>query len=331
MGSVRAGLVRSRGLMFALLPALLAAPVLAQAQAFPSRPITVVVPYLPGGTNDIIVRTLTPKLTEALGQAVVIENRPGAGGNLGAAYVAKAKPDGHTLMIASVGVFAINKWMAKESGFDPDKDLVPVVNTGSVPNMLLVHPSVPVSSVKDLVALAKAKPNTINFASMGSGSTGHLCGEMFKMAVQVQATHIAYKGSAPALQDLLAGTVQMMFDNLPTALPRAKNGQLKGLAVTSAKRNSLAPEIPTMEEAGVPGYEATAWFGVAAPAGTPKAVVDRLNMEFVKALRDPQNAQKLEALGLAMATDSPEGFAAFIAAESQKWRKVVVASGAKAD
>ncbi len=331
MGSVRAGLVRSRGLMFALLPALLAAPVLAQAQAFPSRPITVVVPYLPGGTNDIIVRTLTPKLTEALGQAVVIENRPGAGGNLGAAYVAKAKPDGHTLMIASVGVFAINKWMAKESGFDPDKDLVPVVNTGSVPNMLLVHPSVPVSSVKDLVALAKAKPNTINFASMGSGSTGHLCGEMFKMAVQVQATHIAYKGSAPALQDLLAGTVQMMFDNLPTALPRAKNGQLKGLAVTSAKRNSLAPEIPTMEEAGVPGYEATAWFGVAAPAGTPKAVVDRLNMEFVKALRDPQNAQKLEALGLAMATDSPEGFAAFIAAESQKWRKVVVASGARAD
>ena len=331
MGSVRAGFVRSRGLMFALLPALLAAPVLAQAQAFPSRPITVVVPYLPGGTNDIIVRTLTPKLTEALGQAVVIENRPGAGGNLGAAYVAKAKPDGHTLMIASVGVFAINKWMAKESGFDPDKDLVPVVNTGSVPNMLLVHPSVPVSSVKDLVALAKAKPNTINFASMGSGSTGHLCGEMFKMAVQVQATHIAYKGSAPALQDLLAGTVQMMFDNLPTALPRAKNGQLKGLAVTSAKRNSLAPEIPTMEEAGVPGYEATAWFGVAAPAGTPKAVVDRLNMEFVKALRDPQNAQKLEALGLAMATDSPEGFAAFIAAESQKWRKVVVASGARAD
>ena len=331
MGSVRAGFVRSRGLMFALLPALLAAPVLAQAQAFPSRPITVVVPYLPGGTNDIIVRTLTPKLTEALGQAVVIENRPGAGGNLGAAYVAKAKPDGHTLVIASVGVFAINKWMAKESGFDPDKDLVPVVNTGSVPNMLLVHPSVPVSSVKDLVALAKAKPNTINFASMGSGSTGHLCGEMFKMAVQVQATHIAYKGSAPALQDLLAGTVQMMFDNLPTALPRAKNGQLKGLAVTSAKRNSLAPEIPTMEEAGVPGYEATAWFGVAAPAGTPKAVVDRLNMEFVKALRDPQNAQKLEALGLAMATDSPEGFAAFIAAESQKWRKVVVASGARAD
>ena len=331
MGSVRAGFVRSRGLMFALLPALLAAPVLAQAQAFPSRPITVVVPYLPGGTNDIIVRTLTPKLTETLGQAVVIENRPGAGGNLGAAYVAKAKPDGHTLVIASVGVFAINKWMAKESGFDPDKDLVPVVNTGSVPNMLLVHPSVPVSSVKDLVALAKAKPNTINFASMGSGSTGHLCGEMFKMAVQVQATHIAYKGSAPALQDLLAGTVQMMFDNLPTALPRAKNGQLKGLAVTSAKRNSLAPEIPTMEEAGVPGYEATAWFGVAAPAGTPKAVVDRLNMEFVKALRDPQNAQKLEALGLAMATDSPEGFAAFIAAESQKWRKVVIASGAKAD
>lgn len=326
MGLIRAGLFRA-----ALLPALLAAPILAQAQAFPSRPITIVVPYLPGGTNDIIVRTLTPKLTEGLGQPVVIENKPGAGGNLGGAYVAKAKPDGHTLLIASVGVFAINKWMTKDSGFDPDKDVVPVVNTGSVPNMLLVHPSVPVSNVKDLVALAKAKPNAINFASMGSGSTGHLCGEMFKMAVQVQATHVAYKGSAPALQDLLAGTVQMMFDNLPTALPRAKSGQLKGLAVTSAKRNALAPEIPTMEEAGVPGYEATAWFGVAAPAGTPKPVVDRLNTEFVKALRDPQNAQKLEALGLAIAADSPEGFAAFIAAESQKWRKVVIASGAKAD
>ena len=314
-----------------LLPAVLAVPGFAHAQAFPSRPITVVVPYLPGGTNDIIVRTLTPKLTEAFGQPVVIESKPGAGGNLGAAYVAKAKPDGHTLLIASVGVFAINKWMTKDAGFDPDKDVVPVVNTGSVPNMLLVHPSVPVSSVKELVALARAKPNTINFASMGSGSTGHLCGEMFKMAVQVQATHVAYKGSAPALQDLLAGTVQMMFDNLPTALPRARNGQLKGLAVTSAKRNSLAPDIPTMDEAGVPGYEATAWFGVAAPAGTPKAVVDRLNAEFVKALRDPQNTQKLESLGLAIAADSPEGFTAFIAAESQKWRKVVVASGAKAD
>jgi tripartite-type tricarboxylate transporter receptor subunit TctC len=315
----------------ALLPAVLAAPGLAHAQAFPSRPITVVVPYLPGGTNDIIMRTLTPKLTEAFGQPVVIESKPGAGGNLGAAYVAKAKPDGHTLLIASVGVFAINKWMTKDSGFDPDKDVVPVVNTGSVPNMLLVHPSVPVSSVKELVALAKEKPNAINFASMGSGSTGHLCGEMFKMAVSVQATHVAYKGSAPALQDLLAGTVQMMFDNLPTALPRARNGQLKGLAVTSAKRNSLAPDIPTMDEAGVPGYEATAWFGVAAPAGTPKPVVDRLNAEFVKVLRDPQNAQKLEALGLAIAADSPEGFAAYIAAESQKWRKVVIASGAKAD
>jgi tripartite-type tricarboxylate transporter receptor subunit TctC len=216
-------------------------------------------------------------------------------------------------------------------GFDAEKDIVPVANMGSVPNMLLVHPSVPVSNLKELVALAKAKPNSINFASMGTGTTGHLCGEMFKMAVGIQATHVPYKGSAPALRDLLAGTVQMMFDNLPTALPRAKSGQLKGLAVTSLKRNALAPDVPTMDEAGVPGYEATAWFGVVAPAGTPKPAIDRLNAEFVKALRDPQNAQRLESQGLAISGDTPEQFGAYIAAESQKWRKVVVASGAKAD
>jgi tripartite-type tricarboxylate transporter receptor subunit TctC len=310
---------------------LCAMPVLAQAQTFPSRQITIVVPYQPGGTNDIIARTLAPKLTEALGQTVIVENKPGAGGNLGAALVAKSKPDGHTLLMAPVSVLAINKWIYKDLGFDADKEIVPIVNTGSVPNMLLVHPSVPVSNLKDLIALAKAKPNAINFASMGTGTTGHLCGEMFKIAINAQATHVPYKGSAPALQDLLAGTVQMMFDNLPTALPRAKNGQLKGLAVTSLKRSPLAPEIPTMDEAGVPGYEATAWFGVVGPAGIPKPIIDRLNAEFVKALRDPQNAQKLEAQGLAIIADTPEHFAGYVASESQKWRKVVVASGAKAD
>ncbi len=308
-----------------------ALPCLAQAQAFPSRQITIVVPYQPGGTNDIIARTLTPKMSESLGQPVVVENKPGAGGNLGAAMVAKSKPDGHTLLMAPVGVLAINKWIYKDLGFDADKEIQTIVNTGSVPNMLLVNNTVPVASVKDLVALAKAKPNAINYASMGTGTTGHLCGEMFKMAVNVQATHVPYKGSAPALQDLLAGQVQIMFDNLPTALPRAKNGQLKGLAVTSLKRSPLAPEIPTMDEAGVPGYEATAWFGVVGPAGMPKPVVDRLNAEFVKALRDPQNTQKLEAQGLTIIADTPEHFASFAAAESQKWRKVVTASGAKAD
>src|SRR4051812_26935865 len=310
---------------------LLALPCLAQAQAFPSRQITIIVPYQPGGTNDIIARTLTPKMSELLGQPVVVENKPGAGGNLGAALVAKSRPDGHTLLMAPVGVLAINKWIYKDMGFDADKEIVPIINTGSVPNMLLVNNSVPVSSVKDLIALAKARPDAINFASMGTGTTGHLCGEMFKMAVNVQATHVPYKGSAPALQDLLAGQVQIMFDNLPTALPRAKNGQLKGLAVTSLKRSPLAPEIPTMDEAGVPGYEATAWFGVVGPAGMPKPVVDRLNAEFVKALRDPQNAAKLESQGLAIIADTPEHFASYVAAESQKWRKVVVASGAKAD
>jgi tripartite-type tricarboxylate transporter receptor subunit TctC len=310
---------------------LVALPTLAQAQVFPTRQITIVVPYQPGGTNDIIARTIAPKLTEAFGQPVVVENKPGAGGNLGAGQVAAAKPDGHTLLMAPVSVLTINKWLYKSLPFDSDKDLTPITNTGSVPNMLVVHPSVPVSSVKDLVALAKAKPDAINFASMGTGTTGHLCGEMLKMAVGVNVTHVPYKGSAPAIQDLLAGQVQIMFDNLPTALPRVKAGQLKGLAVTSIKRNPLAPDVPTMDEAGVPGYEATAWFGVVGPAGIPKPIVSRLNTEFVKALRDAQNAQRLESLGVAIIADTPEHFASYIAAESQKWRKVVAASGAKAD
>jgi len=308
-----------------------AMPCLAQAQAFPSRQVTIVVPYAPGGTNDIIARTIAPKLTEAFGQPVVVENKPGAGGNLGAAQVASAKPDGHTLLMAPVSVLTINKWLYKSLPFDSDKDLTPITNTGSVPNMLVVHPSVPVASVKDLIALAKAKHDAINFASMGTGTTGHLCGEMLKMAMDIRVTHVPYKGSAPAIQDLLAGQVQIMFDNLPTALPRVKSGQLKGLAVTSIKRSPLAPEVPTMDEAGVPGYEATAWFGVVGPAGIPRSVVSRLNTEFVKALRDPQNSQRLESLGVSIIADTPEQFTSYIASESQKWRKVVVASGARAD
>ncbi len=318
-------------LRFLAVALLAAVPCFAQAQAFPSRQVTIVVPYQPGGTNDIIARTLAPKLTEALGQTVVVENKPGAGGNLGAGLVAAAKPDGHTLLMAPVSVLTINKWLYKNLPFDSDKDLTPITNTGSVPNMLVVHPSVPASNVKELIALARAKPNAINFASMGTGTTGHLCGEMLKMAMDVKVTHVPYKGSAPAIQDLLAGQVQIMFDNLPTALPRVKAGQLKGLAVTSLKRNPLAPDVPTMDEAGVPGYEATAWFGVVGPAGIPKPVVSRLNAEFVKALRDPQNSQRLESLGVAIIADTPEQFTSYIASESQKWRKVVVASGAKAD
>ncbi len=323
--------VRAKRFVRAAAALLCALPCIAQAQAFPSRQVTIVVPYQPGGTNDIIARTIAPKLSESLGQPVVVENKPGAGGNLGASMVATARPDGHTLLMAPVSVLTINKWLYKNLAFDSDKDLAPVVNAASVPNMLVVNPSVPVSSVKDLIALAKSRPNALNFATMGTGTTGHLCGEMFKMAEGIQVTHVPYKGSAPAIQDLLGGTVQIMFDNLPTALPRVKSGQLKGLAVTSLKRNPLAPEIPTMDEAGVPGFEATAWFGVVAPAGVPKAVIDRLNADFVKALRDPQNAQRLESMGLTLIADSPEHFAAYIASESQKWRKVVVASGARAD
>ena len=239
-----------------------------QAQ-FPSRPITIVVPYAPGGTNDIMARAVAGKMQESVGQSVVVENRPGAGGNIGAAYVAKSAPDGHTILTASVGVYSINQWMQKLP-YDPEKDFAPITNGGSVPNMLIVHPSVPVKDVKELIAFAKARPGKVAFASMGSGTTGHLSGELFKQLANADILHVPYKGSAPALQDLLGGQVQLMFDNMPTAIKLAQSGKVKGLALTSLQPHPLAPGVPTLDQAGLKGFDVTAWFGFAAPAGTPK-------------------------------------------------------------
>ena len=303
----------------------------AMAQSFPSRQISIFVPFLPVGTNDIIARLVGAKMSESIGHPVVVDNKPGATGNVGANFVAKSAPDGYTILALSVGVLSINKWIYSNMQFDPDKDLAPITNAGSVPNMLLVHPSVPAGSVKELIAFAKAKPGALNFASQGTGSTGHLCGEMLNILAEVKTTHVPYKGSAPALNDLLGGQVQMMFDNLPTALPHMKSGKLRGLAVTSRTRHPLAPEVPTLEEAGLPGFEATAWFGFVAPGGTPRPILERLNAEIVKALRNPAVAERLTAAGVNIIANSIDEFAAFAAAESSKWRKVVQASGAKAD
>lgn len=303
----------------------------AQAQNFPSRQVTIIVPYAPGGTNDILARAVAGKMSASVGQPVVVENRPGAGGNVGAAFVAKSEPDGYTLLTASVGVYSINKWMQKDLPYDPEKDFAPITNGGSVPNMLIVHPSVPADNVRDLIAFAKANPGKVNFASMGSGTTGHLSGEMFKQRTGLDIVHVPYKGSAPALKDLLGGQVQIMFDNMPTAIKLAESGKVKGLALTSLKPSALAPNVPTLDAAGLKGFDVTAWFGFVAPAGTPRPAIQRLNMEMVKALRDPVIAENLTRLGVTIIADTPEQFAAYMAAETKKWKQVVERSGVKLD
>lgn len=299
------------------------------AQNFPSKAITFVVPYAPGGTNDIIARAVAATMTTSVGQPVVVENKPGASGGIGAGFVARAAPDGYTVLTAPVSLLAINKWVYKNLPYDPDRDFVPITNAGSVPNMLIVHPSVPAGNVAELITYAKANPGKINFASMGTGTTGHLSGELFKLMANVNMVHVPYKGSAPALADLLGGQVQIMFDNMPTAIKLAQSGKVKGLALTSLKENMLAPGVPTLDEAGLKGFSVTAWFGFVAPKGTPQPVVEKLNDEIVRALRDPKVSENLSRLGVTIIADEPNAFAAYMAAESNKWREVVEKSGAR--
>ena len=310
--------------------ALAAAP-MAGAQAYPAKPIRIVVPFPPGGATDILARAVAQKLTDAWGQAVVVDNRPGAGGNIGSEIVAKAAPDGYTLEMGTVGTHAINASLYAKMPYDHVKDFAPVILVAGVPNVLVVNPSLPVSSVQELIAYAKANPGKLNFAWSGSGTSIHLAGELFKVMAGVQMTHIPYKGSAPALQDLIGGQVQLMFDNLPPSLPHIKAGKLRALAVTSATRSSALPDTPTIAESGLPGFEASSWFGVLAPAGTPPAIIARLNAEIGAWLASAEAKEKMLALGANIGGGSPEDFARHIAAETAKWQKVVKASGAKVD
>lgn len=303
----------------------------ASAESYPTRLITLVVPYAAGGTNDIIARAVANKLSSSLGKPVIVENRSGAGGNVGSSSVAKAAPDGYTLLTAPIGILAINKWLYKNLGYDPEKEFAPITLAGSVPNVLLANPSVPARDIKELIAYAKANPNKITFASMGTGTTGHLNGEMLKILANVDIQHVPYRGSAPALQDLLGGHVNIMFDNLPTALPLVKAGQLKAFAVTSAARSESLPDVPTLSEAGVAGFEATAWFGFVAPAGTPAEILDLLNSEMVKALKDPEVAEKLKAQGISISANTRAEFTAVIARESKRWKEVVDRAGVKVE
>ncbi len=317
-----------RGLLGSLL-ALAAAG--ASAQAYPAKPIRLVVPFPAGGATDLLARNVGQKLTEAWGQQVIVDNRPGVGGNIGAELVAKAAPDGYTLEMGAVGTPAINASL-RAKPYGQVKDFVPVILVAGMPNVLVVHPSVPVNSVAELIAYAKANPGKLNSASSSnSASSIDLPGELFEAMAGVRIAHVPYRGGAPAMQDLRGGQVQLMFDRLPSALPLIKAGKLKALAVTSATRAPALPEVPTMAEAGLPGFDASSWFGVLAPAGTPRAVVVKLNAEIGEWLASPDAKEKLAAIGANAAGGTPEDFAELIRTETAKWAKVVKESGAKFD
>ncbi len=306
-------------------------PALAAAQAFPSKPLKIIVPYSPGGTTDLLARLVGQKLSERFGQPVIVDNKPGANGMIGSDFVAKSPPDGYTLGIASPGSHAANAALYKTMTYDIVKDFTPVTLAVSAPMLLVVHPSLNVNSVKELVAAAKAKPGEISYASGGSGSSQHLAMEQFKMMAGIDMTHVPYKGSAAAYPDLLGGTVKTQIDVLPTALPPSKAGRLKMLATGSAKRLALLPDVPTIAESGVAGYEANAWYGFVAPPNLPKAVLDRLHAEIVRALREPDVVEKLTTAGVIVVASTPQEFAAHIKTEIEKSAKIVKAANIKPD
>ena len=315
---------------FAAALAIVAASVAFGQAAYPTKPVRIVVPFPAGGTTDIIARATAQKLSEAWGQQVIVDNRPGAAGNIGAELVAKSAPDGYTLLMGTVGTHAINSSLYAKMPYDHVKDFAPVILVAGVPNVLVVNPEVPVKTVPELIAYVKANPGKLNFASSGSGTSIHLSGELFKTMTGVQMTHVPYKGSAPALTDLIGGQVQLMFDNLPSSLAFIKAGKLRALAVTSTTRAGALPDVPTVADF-VPGFEASSWFGLLAPAGTPPAVIAKINGEVAKWLATPEAREKLTAQGANTAGGTPEDFAKHIQAETAKWAKVVKESGAKVD
>lgn len=302
----------------------------ALAQAWPSKPIRYIVPFPPAGATDILARIVADKISPTLGQPVVVENRPGAAGNVGTEMVVKAPADGYTILQATVAQ-SISETLYTNLAFSFGQDLAPVALIARVPNVMIVHPSVPANTVQEFIALAKSKPGQINFASSGSGTSIHMSAELFKMLTGVNMVHIPYRGSGPALADLLGGQVSVMFDNLTSSIGHIRSGKLRALAITTATRYPALPDLPTMQEAGVAGYEASAWFGIVAPKATPKEIVNRLNSEVNKALALPDVKEKLLQQGAIAAPGSPEQFGAFIQSEIAKWARVVKASGAKVD
>jgi tripartite-type tricarboxylate transporter receptor subunit TctC len=301
------------------------------AQAYPTKPIRFIVPFPPGGSADILARAIGQKAGEGLAQPLVVDNRPGAGTAIGAEALAKSPPDGYSIMIGTVSSHAINPALNPKLPYDPLRDFTPISLVATIPFAMIVHPSVPAKSVQEFVALARAKPGSLNYSSAGNGTSNHLAGELLKSMAGIDIVHIPYKGSAPALNDLLAGQVSLMFDLVLTAAPHIKSGAVRGLAVTSAKRSSALPDLPTVAESGVPGYEVSAWFGIFAPAGVSQPVVQRLNAEFIKALEQPDLRQRLASQGAEPLSSTPSEFSAYLRSEIDKWAKVVKASGMKVD
>jgi len=301
------------------------------AQAFPSKPVKLVIPFPPGGSLDAVGRAIADKLTQMWGQSVVVDNKPGAGGNIGADFVAKSAPDGYTVVMGALSTHAVNPSLYPKMPYDAVKDFAPISLVAITPNVLVVNPSLPVNSVKDLIAYAKANPGKLSFGSGSNGSAGHLAGELFKVDTGTDMVHIPFKGGAPALQALLAGDTQLMFDNLANSMQQVKAGKLKALAVTTEKRSALVPDLPTMAESGVPGFDISTWFGIMAPAGTPPDVIAKWNTDLVKVLNSPDMRERMTAQGAEAAPDTPAEFSAFIARELAKYARIVKASGAKVD
>ena len=307
------------------------ASVVSYAQTYPVKPVRFVIAFAPGGPSDILTRLLGGKLAESLGQPMVFDNRPGAGGNIAGEITAKSPADGYTLLMGNNSILATNAALYKNIGFDPVKDLAPITLVASQPNILVVHPSVQAKSVKEFIAYAKAQSGKLNYASSGSGAAAHLAAELFKSMTGVTMTHVPYKGAGPALIDVLAGQCQLMFATALSVQPYLQSNRLRPLAVTTAKRTPSLPDLPTLAESGVPGFEATTWHGVVAPAGTPPPVIAKLHDELTKILRMPDVSARLTAQGAEIIGGDPRAFAAYIQAEIPKWSKVIKDSGARAE
>jgi len=306
-------------------------PFAATAQTYPSKPIRLLVPFAPGGTTDVIARLVGQKLTESLGQQIVIDNRPGANGNLGTEIAVKSPADGYTLVMSYDGTMAINPSIYKKLPFDPQKDLAPVASVAQVPLLMVVHPGVAATNVREFVALARASPGRINYSSAGHGSAGHLTGELFRARAGIDIVHVNYKGGGQAVQDLLGGQIQMLMTGLATVEGHLKGGKLRALAFTSAKRVPGAPDVPTLTESGYPGLEVLSWYGILAPAGTPQEIVRKLNADINRILQSPEVRERLTALGTEPTGGTPEQFAETIKADTARWAKVVSDAGIRID
>ena len=318
---------RCVGALVAVLGLLVAAPV--WAQSYPTKPIRLVAPFPPGGVADVLARAIAPELQAALGQQVLVDNKPGAGGNIGAEIVAKAEPDGHTLMLASAGILTINEFLYAKTPFDPATAFAPITVVGDMPNIVVVHPRAGVGTLKELIDKARAQPGKLDFGSAGNGTTTHLAIVLLEQAAGIKLAHVPYKGAAPAVQDLVAGQIDGLVDNPPLVLPHVRSGALRALAWAAPQRMAILPDVPTAAEAGLPGFEASSWFALVAPAGTSPEIVARLNAEAAKILKDPKMVEQFAQRGIRLVGNPAAEFAAFIPKERARWGEIVKASGVK--